>query len=94
MTAVAVENHEATVTYNGWSTRETWVVNLWLGGNEGYYYHLRHIISHFPTPSEQAEEIEAFVRFLVEELEPGLKSDLLSAALGRVEWQEIADANR
>ena len=32
---------EATQTvateYNGWSNRETWIVNLWMTGDQGYY---------------------------------------------------------
>ena len=32
-------------TYNGWSNRETWAVNLWLTNNEGIYCTLRERIA-------------------------------------------------
>lgn len=84
-----------TNTYNGWTTRETWLVNLWLGGEECYYYELQRIMSGFDEAWEQAEEIEQYVRLIVADLDkPGLIGDLLNTSLGRVDWLEIVEANR
>jgi hypothetical protein len=83
-------------TYNGWSNRETWVVNLWLN-NESYSYDtLQHIVKAFGTLSEQAEELERCVRNDDSSLpdEASMWSDLLNTSLGRVNWYEIVENNQ
>ena len=84
-----------TNTYNGWTNRETWVVNLWLTNEVCYYHQLCEIIKNFDTVAEQAEELESYVRFVLDVDESiGMNGDLLSTALGRVNWYEIADSNQ
>ena len=48
----ASEELKTNTTYNGWSNRETWVVNLWLTNDECYYHELRDIIKNFETPAK------------------------------------------
>ena len=83
-----------TTEYNGWTNRETWIVNLWLTNEESYYHELCAIINNSPS-GEQAEEIERYVHWLVDTDEcASITSDLLSASLARVDWYEIAESNR
>ena len=95
MTSVALESQTVTTEYNGWSNRETWVVNLWLGSEPEYYDVISHIISDF-EPDEQPTELEAWVREEFDRLDMGasLWSDLLGTSLGRVNWYEIVECNR
>ena len=90
------EELKTNTTYNGWSNRETWVVNLWLN-NEPYSYDmLQHIIKAFDGIGEQAEELERCVRNDDNALqgEASMWSDLLSTSLGRVNWYEIVQNNQ
>lgn len=83
-------------TYNGWSNRETWVVNLWLSSEQYSYDMLQHIVKAFDTLSEQAEELEHCVRQDDNALrgDASMWSDLLSTSLGRVNWYEIVQNNQ
>jgi hypothetical protein len=72
--------------YNGWTNKETWLVNLWLGDD-------------FAQRSEEGEIItEAFIRETVEEIcESETKSvegrfllDLLNCSLGEINYSELA----
>lgn len=84
-----------TNTYNGWTNRETWVVNLWLTNEECYYYQLCEIIKNNDTVADRAEELESYVQLLLDvDGSIGMNGDLLSTALGRVNWYEIADNNQ
>ena len=80
-----------TTTYNGWSNRETWVVNLWLTNDEATYNAVRGMT---------ADEIEAFIDDLYFEggvycdkgLPSGFIADLVNSALAHVDWDEIAES--
>ena len=87
------EELKTNTTYNGWSNRETWVVNLWLTNDECYYHELSSILHNFETVSEQVEELEQYVRWIINVDEVGMARDLLSTSLGRVDWYEIVEAN-
>ena len=85
-----------TTGYNGWTNYETWIVNLWLT-NEPYSYDmLQYVVKAFETVSEQAGELEHYVRNDDNALagEFSMWSDLLGAALGRVNWYEIVENNQ
>jgi len=90
------EELKTNTTYNGWSNRETWVVNLWLSSEPYAYDMLRHIVKAFETISEQAEELENCVRNDDNSLtgEASMWGDLLNASLDRVNWYEIAENNQ
>ena len=91
---VAEATQTVTTEYNGWSNRETWVINHWLNGDECYYHELCAIVRNFDK-DEQAEELEQYVRWLVDTDERiGITGDLLTASLGRVSWHEIVEASQ
>jgi len=70
------------------------VTNLWLTNDECYYHELRAIVRNFEK-DEQAEELEQYVRWLIETDErTGVTGDLLATLLGRVRWHEIVEANQ
>jgi len=96
MTSVAQATQTVTTEFNGWSNRETWVVNLWLTNEEYSYDALMHIVRAFETPSEQAEELEHWVRAELDSRDESASmwSDLLTTSLGRVDWLEIAECNQ
>ena len=94
MTSVALESPTVTTEYNGWSSRETWIVNLWLTGDECYYQELCSIVKSFDNTDEQAEEIEQYVHWIIDVNEASMTTDLLSTSLGRVDWHEIARSNQ
>lgn len=95
MTSVAQATQTVTTEYNGWSNRETWMVNLWLTNEECYYHELCAILKNFESTDEQAEELEAYVRFIVGADESsGMTTDLLTTSLGRVDWLVIAECNQ
>ena len=94
MTSVALESQTVATEYNGWTNRETWTVNLWLTNEECYYHQLQEIL-HDYEGLEQAEELEQACRFIVERHDDtGIRSDLITAVLSRVNWQEIVESNR
>lgn len=72
--------------YNGWTNKETWLVNLWLGDD-------------LLERSEEGQIITAdFIREMVDEIcETETKSvegrflfDLLNCALGEINYHELA----
>ncbi len=94
MTTVAQATQTVTTEYNGWTNRETWVVNLWLTNDECYYNELCDVIKNFDTTEEQAEELEQYAHWIIDIDEASMTTDLLTASLGRVNWYEIAEANQ
>ena len=93
MTSIALESQTVATEYNGWTNRKTWVVNLWLTNDECYYQELCSIIKNFEA-SEQPEEIEQYVHWIIDVNEASMTTDLLSTSLGRVDWHEIARSNQ
>lgn len=70
------------MTYNGWTNKETWLVNLWLGDS-------------LQCDLEDGQEIDAiYIEVLVDEMVEdsanGLITDLLNCALGKINYHEIA----
>jgi len=83
-------------TYNGWTNRETWLVNLWYGDD------LATMLAEDERNVDVGigpHEAEEWVRYVAEESEvlsqpptSGLLSDFLEQCWCEVNWDEIADA--
>ena len=77
--------------YNGWTNRETWLVNLWYMDEMPYYFTTKdqYTVEH--------QELEEAVISTCETLEGivdlpcGLVADFLSGCWSRVNWHELAD---
>jgi len=72
------------MSYNGWSNKETWLVNLWIGDS-------------LQAQLEDGLEISAeYIEELVDEIasesinSSGFITDMLNCALGEINYREIA----
>lgn len=89
-------------TYNGWKNVETWVVNLWLNNDRGYYETVRRIISDtayynkFYRPKDDSSvhtpsmRIETMVRKM-NPINGGMFADIINHSLNQVDWLAIAE---
>jgi hypothetical protein len=73
-------------TYNGWTNRETWLVNLWYGDDLASL--LAEDERRTDIDSHEAEECE----MLSQPPKAGLLSDFLESCWSAVNWDEIAEA--
>lgn len=82
--------------YNGWANKETWCVHLWLANDPGSDDEYRRIATSYADVHRAADAIEHRVRDDAPGLPdiPGMYSELMSKALSRVDWVEIAKAFR
>lgn len=81
--------------YNGWTNKQTWLVNLWIENDEVHSIAAREALDGL----EIGQETEHALRKYVEEEVlhcitdySSLESDLLSYALAEVNWAEIVEA--
>ena len=74
-------------TYNGWTNRETWLVNLWLTNEQAYNDTALDICTTYDLRAA-CDRLEGFVDSLLESA-PGFAADMINAALGHVNWSEI-----
>ena len=58
MHSIAEAEQTVAAGYNGWSNYETWAVNLWMNGDQGYYEQLCEILSSHSDLYGQAEALE------------------------------------
>lgn len=72
--------------YNGWSSRETWNVALWLGNEEALYRDVVNMARRSWSASNMAEKLEQFCN---EVWKNGVTPDGDSLAL--VDWKEVAE---
>ena len=94
-------------TYNGHTNYETRCVGLWLENDEGTYHMCRdmvkstkrqnHVYGEYENDDEKQavlNDVAAMLKDYVEELAPpveGLFADLQNAALGEVDWIDVAE---
>jgi hypothetical protein len=78
--------------YNGWTNRETWLVNLWYMDDMPYYFTT--IDQYHVEPNELEEAVISTCETLerITNLACGLVSDFLSGCWSHVNWHELADA--
>lgn len=83
-------------SYNGWSNRETWLVNLWLGD---FFFQLAENSREFdgksPEIADFAYQIEEFINEMVwtkVDNDSGLLQDLINDSLSNIDYYELAQA--
>ena len=95
MTSVAEATQTVATEYNGWSNRETWVVNLWLSGEPSSYSVLVEAVSMQCPAVDKADWLKERLEWqLDDEIEEAcIWRDLLQHAFRQVDWLEIIKAN-
>ena len=91
---IAEARQTVTTQYNGWSNRETWIVSLWMTGDQVYYEQLCEIISSHDNLDDQAEALEDWIRFEYDDEYSSLWADLINNSLAEVNWCEIVEKNQ
>lgn len=87
--------------YNGWSNYETWAVALWINNDQGsqeYAYELARQayddaeegVEPHRSKAQLSDSLKDWHEEQMPEVE-GVFADLLGAALGEVDWYEIAE---
>ena len=81
-------------TYNGWSTYETWLVNLWIQNDQALHAALHADVVDADSLFDAREILKAWIDneydMYIEDHGHGLFQDLLQGALSEVNWYEIA----
>jgi hypothetical protein len=77
--------------YNGWTNKETWLVNVWYMGDMPQYF------ADMEQFCVDALELEDSIRYIAEECEAlsqlpaGLLSDFINTCWAEVNWHELAE---
>ena len=77
--------------YNGWTNKETWLVNLWYMNDMPYYF------TTIDQYHAEPKELEEAVTLVAEESEAlsilpvGLLSDFINTCWNKVNWHQLAD---
>ena len=94
MSVSEIKSQTVAAVYNGGSNYETRLANLWLTNDESNYALLQEALSKDMWRTyEQAEWLEMMLRYeLDDEIDEScLSQDLLRAAFGRINWNEIIE---
>jgi hypothetical protein len=79
--------------YSGWTNYETWNVKLWLDNEPGTYDLQQEMAEAAEKDaSDLANALRDFVTENMPDLDASMYSDLLTAAIGEVNWHEMAEA--
>lgn len=76
--------------YNGWKNYETWNAALWIDNEPDSYEERRDMARRARSVMDLAESLKSWVEDMAPDLGASMFSDLLTAALGKVDWREIA----
>jgi len=95
------------MSYEGWANYETWAVNLWLSNDEGSYNYICELADESLTKTKADKHhthkenaglaLSNLIKDFVEDSKPdqqksSVYTDLLTHALGCVDYYEIAKA--
>ena len=86
-----------TNTYNGWTNRETWLVNLWMSNEEhdsGWCYELANDGRPIYERADELKETltDAWTNLCEDHsIETSMWTDMMNDALGSVNWREIIE---
>lgn len=75
--------------YNGFKNRETWIVNLYMQNQEGYYGYYK-VLSTIVNKDELAELLRIDLFSLIPEDAPAVLRKLLADSLKDVDWNEVS----
>lgn len=85
--------------FEGYANHETWLVKIWIDQERGTHFYWRDRTERFLNahPKDEAkkvlaESIETWIEKLRPEIPTSVFSDLLTSAIVRVDWLEIAEA--
>lgn len=80
--------------YNGWTNKETWLVHLWLTNEQDDDALARRAVAALRARGDHPDNFREYVEGVVlgDEAPASLGTDLVMAALGRVNWREVVDA--
>lgn len=80
------------MVYNGWTNHATWLVNLWW--NDNLIEIARDVLGEPITAEQAADYVFELADSVTNDktVEARFVSDMLTAYMNEVNWQEIADA--
>ena len=77
--------------YNGWTNKETWLVNLWYMDDMPHYFATTDQYHVEPNELEECVTNVCEEHELMTQLKSGLVADFLSGCWARVNWHELAN---